>query len=298
MARIKRCIRCGISERETPLTAFWHSTGTRYTCDRCAPLIACGGYGRENHETRGNETKSGFTLSKEFELPNAARNVVGRDGMAYMVSQGFDPTSDGSVWIEMKTPIYKNLNAWTRVSKQLEVRFCAVDASWTADASYGTHTNVGHPDLDMTIVRLWYKSLFGRMFETLRAADAERVRALFGRTPTYYAHIPSSWDMDNNASVHEIIWNTQHETHLECRLVKWTGAAQDGRATKYAIETVAAVVDFCREVNANRESLSGEALRQANRKAATKAGRKVDNILRKHLGIARANSTRGYESRR
>ena len=301
MARTRRCIHCGRSEREATLYPFHHSTGTRYTCERCAPLDVYSGYGRENGATAGNTTKAGFTLSKEFELPGGSSSYFGREGVAYFVSQQFDPTEDCTVWIEMKSPIYKNLNAWTRTSKAIEARF---GTEWTRLAGYGTHTNVGHPDLDMAIVRQWYKSLFGRLYNTLDEvvsdrAERHRIVDLFGRTPVDYAHIAHGWELENPQAEHSIIWNVQHETHLECRLVKWTNATQDNNATKYAIETVAAVVEFCNEVKSNRLKTGIIEERIAmNRKSAEKAGRKIDNILRKHLGLPRENKTTNYTSRR
>lgn len=299
MARQARCIQCKALNGEwkdgelTVLSAFMHNTGKRYVCQRCAKVIDdWTGYTTENNVFVGQETKGGFTLSKEFEVPKSAGQHFGREGVAYFVSTKFLQTHDSTVWFEFKSPIFNNKNSWSRISREIEARF---GTDWTSDSSYGTHTNVGHPDFDVTIVKQWYESLFTRLYATVRSTDDEKLRALFGRSwrDTQWAKpyvVPYGEE-------HRLMWNVEHSTHMECRLAKWTSYEQDKRATEYAIETTAAIVEFCVAVRKNRETLGGEALKCANRKAADKASRKIDNIFRKHVGLDRVNKTNGYISR-
>lgn len=300
MAKQARCIQCKALNGEwkngelTVLSAFMHNTGKRYVCQRCARVVdnETSSYFRENGVFTGKATKGGFTLSKEFEVPQSAGRHFGREGVAYFVSNKFLQTHDGTVWFEFKTPIYNNKNSWSRISREIESRF---GTEWTRDGSYGTHTNVGHTDLDVTIVKQWYESLFTRLYSTVRNTDDEKLRALFGRSWR-----DTRWAMPSvvpYGEAHPLMWNVEHSTHMELRLNKWTSYEQDKRATEYAIETTAAIVEFCVAVRKNRETLRGEALKCANRKAVDKASRKIDNIFRKHVGLDRVNKTNGYVSR-
>lgn len=300
MARQARCIQCKALNGEwkngriTVLHAFMHNTGRRYICEACSPTLGhdVGGYTRENDVFVGKDTKGGFTLSKEFEVPYSADRLFGREGVAYLKSNKFIQTDDCTVWYEFKSPIFNNKNSWSRISREIESRF---GTDWTSDNTYGTHTNVGHPDFDVSIVRQWYESLFTRLYATVRSTDDEKLRALFGRSwrETDWAKpyvVPYGEE-------HRLMWNVEHSTHMECRLVKWTSYEQDRRATEYAIETTAAIVEFCVAIRKNRETLGGNGLVLANRKAADKASRKIDNIFRKHVGLDRVNKTNGYVSR-
>lgn len=300
MARQARCIQCRALNGEirngetTVLSAFMHNTGKRYICTKCSPIVeSVGGYTHENEVFVGKKTKGGFTLSKEFEVPDSAARVFGREGVAYFKSNKFIQTDDGTVWYEFKSPIYNNKNSWSRISMDIEKRF---GTSWTTDRSYGTHTNVGHPDFDVNIVRRWYVELFSRLYHTVRNTDDEKLRYVFGRSfrETEWADpTPVRWGAD-----HALMWNVEHSTHMECRLNKWTSYEQDQRATAYAVETTAAIVEFCVAVRKNRETLEGTSDElMANREAVDKAARKIDNIFRKHVGLPRVNRTPGYTSR-
>lgn len=301
MAQQARCFQCKALNGEwrngevTVLSAFMHNTGRRYVCQFCARIVdnESGSYFRENNVFTGKETENGFTLSKEFEVPKSASERFGRKGVAYFVSNKFLQTHDGTVWFEFKSPIFNNKNSWSRISREIEARF---GTAWANDSSYGTHTNVGHPDFDVTIVKQWYESLFTRLYATVRSTDDEKLRYVFGRS-----YRDTQWAMPNVVpfgNAHALMWNVEHSTHMECRLVKWTSYEQDKRATAYAVDTTAAIVEFCVAVRKNRTMLEGNALVLSNRKAADKASRKIDNIFRKHVGLPRVNATEGYASRR
>ena len=296
MARQARCIQCGAlnGENGTVLTAFMHNTGRRYVCQHCARTIdnETRSYFRENEVFTGKTTKGGFTLSKEFEVPKSASEHFGRKGVAYFVSNKFLQTHDCTVWFEFKSPIFNNKNSWSRISREIESRF---GTAWTDDRSYGTHTNVGHPDFDVTVVRKYYEGLFTRLYTTVRSTDDERLCKLFGRSFRYTEWAkPYVVPFGNE---HKLMWNVEHSTHMELRLNKWTSYEQDKRATEYAVETTAAIVEFCVIIRENDRTLHGRKQLEANRIAVDKASRKIDNIYRKYVGLPRVNKTTGYISR-
>lgn len=294
MSRIAKCFVCGcVASSYNSLHPFKHTTGTRYICTHCSPTAGhdVGGYSTENGVFVGKETENGFTISKEFEVPRSAAMTFGHAGVAYLKSKGFIQTDDCTVWYEFKSPIFNNKNSWARISREIEARF---GTEWTHDSTYGTHTNVGHPDLDVSLMERWYESLFTRLYKTVNETSAEKVRNVFGRTSCYWAEA----SLTPEYGAHTRMWNTEHTTHLELRLNKWTSYAQDKLATAYAVETVGACVEFCNAIRMNRSSLQGDMLVKANRIAAEKAGRKIDNIFRKYVGLERVNKTEGYTSRR
>lgn len=303
MARTTHCIKCGKELTKETRIAFKHTTGTRYMCAECARRWD-GGYSSENGAFTSKETATGATISKEMELPRSYGLRVPeqiRDQIsAKMKTYGWIKTPDGSVYEEWKTPIYNSLQSYSKVSKMFE-QFARV-SQWSDDDTYGTHTNVGHKNLDVRIVRKFYESLFTRLYETM-SSNTTALKSLYGRSYVYYAQpltpglAPRSgadgYAMDSGcgAAEHRLAINVQHKTHIEFRLNKYISFEQDNKVSKYAIDTVLALVEFCDKINANRAALTGEKLKAANKAAAEKTSRKVDNIYRKYAGLPRVNKT-------
>ena len=305
MARKTHCIKCGAELTKQNRIAFQHTTGTRYMCAHCASIYSCAGsYSTENRTRVSKETATGATISKEMELPNKYAYTLTDSERAtlnaYMTSQGWLCTPDGSVYQEWKTPIYNSLQSYSKISKTFEK--LAQVSEWNDDCSYGTHTNVGHARLDIRIIRKFYESLFCRLDVTMKG-DESRVKTLYGRTFTGYAQAYSpdlaprsgsdGYAVNDyfTASEHLLAINVQHKTHIEFRLNKYISFEQDNKVSKYAIETVLACVEFCDAIRENRETLTGEKLKEKNKAAAEKASRKIDNIYRKYVGLPRVNKT-------
>ena len=73
---------------------------------------------------------------------------------------------------------------------------------------------------------------------------------------------------------------------------KYQSAEQDNRATKYAIETTAALLDFAKAVDNNRATIADRtALKAANKAAAEKTARRLVKIYEKHTAAARETET-------
>ena len=303
--RKTHCIKCGQELTKENRIAFQHTTGTRYMCAHCASIYNCAGsYSTENHLRVSKETTTGATISKEMELPRKYAYTLSNNERAtlnaYMTSQGWLCTPDGSVYQEWKTPIYNSLQSYSKISKTFEK--LAQVSKWRDDMSYGTHTNVGHARLDIRVIRKFYESLFCRLYETMKS-DESRVKELYGRTFTGYAQAYNSslaprsgsdgyaQNESFNANEHVLAINVQHKTHIEFRLNKYISFEQDNKVSKYAIDTVLACVEFCDMIRTNRDTYTGEELKEKNRAAADKASRKIDNIYRKYVGLPRVNKT-------
>ena len=285
MARKIHCFKCGnVIADKAAAVPFHHYTGTRYFCRDCAAHE--GGYTWENTDRQSKETAAGWTLSKEFEIPRAALAYIdGRETTAALEARGWIGTSDCTVWKEFKTPIYNGLQSYTKVSKSIE-QITKV-SEWKTNRDYGTHTNIGHRDLDraaIDIIRTWRETLLQQLQN--RMTDREN-RALYGRTWTTYADRMNEYG-NGWANDHGCFINLQHNTHIEYRMNKYQTAAQDNRATKYAIETTAALLDFAKIVKNNRATIAPDGLRAANRAAAEKTARRLVKIYDKWAAIATA----------
>lgn len=281
-----RCFHCHADLLPGSGIAFDHTTGTRYFCSRCVDFV--GSYSWENGATVSAKTAQGFTISKEFEIPRSAvRFFDPAAALAKLTSYGWIATQDSTVWRECKTPIYQSLQSYNKISRAVEKALNV--SSWRCDPSYGTHTNVGHPDLDIDIVRKWRESIFGKLQATMDE-NPETMVSLYGRGWTYYAgkmnEYAPGWQEDHGCFI-----NLQHNTHVEFRLNKFQSAEQDGKVNAYCIETVGALVELCKAIKANRERLHGAELIAENKKAVEKTAAKVDNIYRKHTGLPRINKT-------
>ena len=284
MAKKIHCFKCGnVINDKSAATPFKHFTGIRYFCNTCAHHM--GGYTWENGARQSAPTKAGFTLSKEFEIPNRALHFIDScETTAALESRGWIGTGDCTVWKEFKTPIYNGLQSYTKTAKAIE-QITRVK-EWKNDNTYGTHTNIGHNELDIdaiNIIRTWRETLLQPLEN---AMNDDMNRALYGRTWTLYAdkmnHYGYGWQADHGCFI-----NLQHDTHIEFRMNKVISAARDNRVNKYAFETVAALVDFAKVVKNNRATLErGEPLTTANRRAAEKTAAKLEKIYIKHASNA------------
>lgn len=284
MCRHIRCLICGEETTKAESTPIRHTTGTRYACPRCARNIR--GYTQENPVFLPSATQGTFTMSKEFEIPTSARAYTTIENInATMRAYKWLPTSDGTVWVECKSAIYQNMNAYVRVLKSLEEKLGFT--RWAEDNTFGTHTNVWTPGYDVEIVRLFYHSLFMPLSETLRAYG-DMCREVFGRYIGGWAEpiYNNTWILNHTNFI-----NVQHDGWLEFRINKCVSVAQDIRATKLCIEITQAVSAFCEKVKENRRTLTGDELRAANKRDADKAARKIVNLFRKVAGLGRINAT-------
>ena len=301
--RKTHCIKCNRELTKGERIAFQHTTGTRYMCPECARRMD-GGYTSENGTFKSKQTETGATISKEMEIPEtyAYRLTASeRDSAsARMKAYGWICTPDCTVHQEWKTPIYNGLQSYNKVSKAFE-KFAQVQ-KWNSDPSYGTHTNVGHKDLDVRIIRKFYESLFTRLYETM-SSDTNKLKEFYGRsyvdwaqplTPRLAPRSGADGYAENagpGAGEHRLAINVQHKTHIEFRLNKYISFEQDNKVSKYAIDTVLACVEFCDMIRTNRDTYTGAKLVEKNKAAADKASRKIDNIYRKYVGLPRVNKT-------
>ena len=194
-------------------------------------------YSFENPIWAGTEKAHGFTVSKELETmapTNLARCEL-------LVEQYF-PTSDCTVDVEFKSPIYRGFNAIAAYASTIE--YLKNSGNITIDENCGTHTHIGHTfinSVSMAYIRRFYHSLFLDIYKEW-ANDREKACRLFGRYNASWArYIDSTTD---KATRHENAINVQHEPTIEFRQVRFQTAEQYITFLHYAKSFMIPIVDI------------------------------------------------------
>jgi len=194
------------------------------------------GYSHENDSTFGTDKVNPWTFGIELETSYSTPK-----SRAEILLNGYIPTSDCTVDVEYKSPIFKGLNAISKQSVTIERLMQAGELEINDDC--GTHTHVGHRTMinavTMGYIRRFYHSLFVALSDEMQA-NPEKVRKLFGRDFGHWAR-----PINNNVSPteHTNFINTQHDNTLEFRIVKFENAKQYMAAVKFCRAAAEAVVN-------------------------------------------------------
>lgn len=192
-------------------------------------------YSFENESRYGtvkvNPWTIGIELETSFTTPKARLEILQSE---------YVPTSDVTVDIEFKSPIYNGLNAVSKHAATFEALINSGDMR--IGSNCGTHTHVGHKTMinaeTMGYIRRFYHSLFLPLSDEMLAYP-ELVEKLFGRGfGEWCAPICEYTD----ATAHTNFVNTQHSYSLEFRIVKFVNAAQYMQAVKFCRDVANAVV--------------------------------------------------------
>lgn len=201
------------------------------------------GYSHENDTHYGTRKKHGFTFSQEMETARTTLQARGE-----LMDFGFLPTSDSTVDVEYKSPIFEGLNA---ISKQA-VTFDKLIASgdMVIDNSCGTHFHVGHVDYingtTMRYLRRFNGSLFVPLSDAIMA-DHEKSARFFGRRPNTWAEpvkfSDPSGDYAGWQMKHSAMFNLQHDYTIEFRQAKFVNAEQYMAVAKFAKDCTNAIIE-------------------------------------------------------
>ena len=249
-----------------------------YMCDFHANNLL--GYCTENTFRMGTEKVNPFTFGMENETSASTEK-----GRAEMLQDGFLPTSDCTVDVEYKSPIYNGMNAIVKHAATIGhlIDSGDIEINWRC----GTHTHVGHRDLinaeTMRYIRRFYHSLFVGLSDEMRAHPAE-TEALFGRD---FGEWAQPIDKDSEPTEHRNFINTQHSYSLEFRIVKFANYEQYVKAVHFCKDVTEAVVNnFVAHFNDEPKDARRYPDMTAYRKhKAQVAGDKIVKIFRKYAGI-------------
>jgi hypothetical protein len=211
-----------------------------YYCERCARER---GYSFENSIRYGKRKGNGFTFSLELETSTTTSKARGE-----LLDFGFIPTSDVTVDVEYKSPIYEGLNA---ISKQcVSVEKLIENDEMYIGRECGTHFHIGQVDYinptTMRYLRRFNGSLFVPLSEAIMA-DPEKAERFFGRRSNGWAEPVTfndpSGDYDGSRMKHSAMFNLQHDYTVEFRQPKFVNAEQYMAVAKFAKDCVNAIIE-------------------------------------------------------
>ena len=183
-------------------------------------------YSAENPLWWGTEHDHGITNAIEFET--SGLSLRGRIEMAV---NGFRPTSDCTVFAEMKSPIYQSLSAPVAYAESIDRMIESGDIS--IDNHCGTHFHFGRKadsrgrwlpiNADtMDVIRANYADLFSPLYAYWREHEAETT-AVFGRG---FGEWSTDWHDGIDPEEHRNAINVQHDNTIEFRRCRYRNQEQ------------------------------------------------------------------------
>lgn len=237
-------------------------------------------YSTKNNSTHGTEKVNPFTYGVELETSYSTEKA-----RAEILQDGYIPTSDCTVDVEYKSPIYQGMNALTKHAVTFGRLIDAGELKIGDEC--GTHTHIGHKTMinptTMEYIRRFYNSLFVPLSDEMKR-NPEATERLFGRGFTYYA---APVNMESAATAHVNFINTQHGYTLEFRLVKFINADQYMNCVRCCKAITEAVVNnFVEHFNDEpNDARRYPTIRDYRLHKAQVAAEKIVKIFKKYAGI-------------
>lgn len=180
------------------------------------------GYSDENTKYIGTATQDGITTSCELEYMGCSSHA-----RAYLVSNGFMMTSDCTVDVEAKSPIYKSLSSMAKVFGGIEYMNESNDYKFDVHSEcVGLHTHFGFLDnrYDLRDLADYGKELTKPLNDYIvNYMTSEQRYNIFGRDFETYAHeMEYGYDLTCN---HSNWVNFQHKYTIEFRLFRFSNAS-------------------------------------------------------------------------
>ena len=178
------------------------------------------GYGDENNERVGSGNADNISISLELESMGVSTHA-----RAYLVSNKFIATSDSTVDIEYKSPIYTSEQPLAKIIGGIEYMDTKDDYKFKVNHyKCGLHTHFGFIDnrYNFTHLEEDYETLFDNLDNIVRSLTDEEREEIFGRSwGEYNAPIRFSYP-----DRHENWINIQHNYSLEIRMPRFVSAVQ------------------------------------------------------------------------
>lgn len=178
------------------------------------------GYIEENITRIGSGNADNITTSLELESMGISTHA-----RAYLVKNKFIPTSDCTVDIEYKSPIYESEQPLAKIIGGIE--YMDTNSHYNFKVNHekcGLHTHFGFIDnrYDFTELYRDYKVLFSEIDKIVRLLSEEDRITIFGRTWGEY-----NQPLDFSYPQKHANWiNIQHEHTLEIRMPRFVNAEQ------------------------------------------------------------------------
>lgn len=219
--RSGHCVECGRLTNEAmggKRVTIPSQTNGVWVCSLHRGKNNLNGYSDENRHTVGTATADGITMSVELESMGCSTHA-----RAYLIKNNFMATSDCTVDIEYKSPIYysecpisKIVGGVEYMDKNPNYRFSV------NNENCGIHTHFGFIDnhFDFTTLDRHYEELFKPLCDAVDSLTDSQRKSIFGRSYERYA----SKCNFNYPERHENWINIQHRYTLEIRLPRFYSA--------------------------------------------------------------------------
>jgi len=199
--------------------------GYFYLCESCYNRQFS--YGTTNREKSHNDNKRSIQYGFEWEMDSRPA------GVNVLIAHKWMPSRDDSVFIEWKSPLYKNTHGLMKFFRTAD------NIGLQVGDACGSHLNVSLRQwtrAEITAITRFYKTLFYPLAYYLKTHQSSTIR-VFGRYFCYYACYPfidRGNTIDCNCSDKKLFINVLHDEWLEIRLCKWTSAEQYFELVRFA----------------------------------------------------------------
>lgn len=219
-------------------------------------------YYYENDKRLGKGNADNISISLELESMGCSTHA-----RAYLVNNGFVATSDSTVDVEYKSPIYTSELPLAKIVGGIEYMDKNPNYRFSVNNEHcGIHTHYGFTDnhFDFTSLDEYYSELFEELDEVVCDMTYEQKMQVFGRDFQRY-----NCECDFNCpNEHENWINIQHHYSLEIRMPRFVSAVQYMRFLKCFKKVFKAL---------DTHYISKE----HNRRNAEKAGHKMALVFKK-----------------
>lgn len=243
------------------------------------------GYSWENSRRVGKLASDGLTYSIECESM-----VESIEARIEMLDMGFEPTSDISVRVEYKSPIYQGRKAMV---KHLETiaRLNDIGLLKTNDANCGMHCHVGcdgiiNRDFNRVVAR-FMGSLFGEVQEAMNETSEDDRVKFFGSDFRYYAQrLDFEMSADYLLNNHPQWVNLEHDYSIEYRIGRFINYEQYRTLVNFYHDITVIIREFVVDKFVDHSNLTGierQARIEENRKQAKKCGKRIAKVYAKYI---------------
>lgn len=255
-------------------------------CTECANRML--GYSDENSTRKGKVKANGFTFSMELETAGRTNgNTYGASlkGRMELAEKGFVPTSDCTVDIEFKSPIWEGLNAPIKFMPSIESLMESGDLS--INESCGTHFHVGHRQYinseTIGYIRRFIHSIFVPLSDCMVAHPTETAN-LFGRG---FEHWAQPITEGTYHSEHCNFANLQHPYTIEWRICKYQNAKQYQNAMRCCKDLTNCIIEnFIKHFNdTDYDTTRYSTVAKYRKHKAEITAQKMVRIYKKYAGI-------------
>lgn len=266
-----RCSHTSMTHAMRSVPVYRRGERNGFMCRDCA--VTLWGYCDENDLRVGKVSTDHLTYSIELETMRPSDKA-----RVELFLDGYLPTSDCTVDVEFKSPIYQSLNS---LMKHLEtIGHLKCDRELVIDHNCGTHFHVGHADYinhqTMQYVRRFYHSLFVPLCDEMRA-NPQATAELFGRNFCTWAEPITNRTSPTN---HSNFINTEHAYTLEWRICFFRDAQQYANAVRFCKEATACI---CTNFIAHFNDENADT--EYRKHKADVTARKLVKLYKKYAGV-------------